>query len=312
MNKKIKIVIAGIGGVGGYFGGLLAKHFAGSDGVAVYFIARGEHLTQIRAKGLKVIKGADSFMAVPALATDNAAEIGIADYVIVCTKSFDLEHMIGQLKPCIGKATMILPLQNGVDSKERISSLLPGTNVLQGCVYIVSQVTEPGVVENSGKIQSLFFGIDNKSNDQLLLLEKLFKEAGVEATLSDSISSIVWEKFIFISPIATASSYFDCTIGKLMEENENTVIHLVEEVISIALAKGIELEKDIVEKTLRKIKSMPYDATTSLHRDYRNKRQHTELESLAGYVVRAGNQSKIPVPFFETAYKSLKIRNFVS
>ena len=50
MNPKIKIVIVGIGGVGGYFGGLLAQKYQDSDEVAVIFVARGEHLKQIQRK----------------------------------------------------------------------------------------------------------------------------------------------------------------------------------------------------------------------------------------------------------------------
>ena len=158
--EKTKVIVAGIGGVGGYFGGLLARHFYEHDRVAVYFLARGEHLRQIQSKGLKVIDGKQEFWARPTLATDNPQEIGKADYVIVCTKSYDLEAVIEQLKPAIGKETLILPLLNGVDSRERIKSLLPQNEVLHGCAYIVARLKQAGVVENSGNIQKIFFGLD--------------------------------------------------------------------------------------------------------------------------------------------------------
>ena len=89
--------IYGIGGVGGYFGGLLAKQFSESNEIEIYFLARGENLKQIQKNGLKVIKGDTQFIVKPKLATDNANEIGIADYIILCTKSYDLEKTIEQL-----------------------------------------------------------------------------------------------------------------------------------------------------------------------------------------------------------------------
>ncbi|MDO9254005.1 MAG: 2-dehydropantoate 2-reductase [Bacteroidales bacterium] len=230
MTKKNKIVIAGIGGVGGYFGGLLTNQYESSDAIEICFLARGEHLNKIRENGLKVIHGNAEFIARPAIATDNATEIGVADYILICTKSYDLDETIEQLKPCIGENTILLPLLNGVESVERIKKILPETTVLEGCVYIVSALKEAGVIENSGINQKVYFGPGNINNDKLLWLEKIMQEAGIEVTLSDSISTIVWEKFIFIASIATATSYFNCSIGKLLEENEETLVQLIEEV----------------------------------------------------------------------------------
>ncbi|MDP2386671.1 MAG: 2-dehydropantoate 2-reductase N-terminal domain-containing protein [Bacteroidota bacterium] len=117
---KAQIIIAGIGGVGGYFGGLLAKHYHDSKNVEIFFLARGQHLEEIKKSGLKVIKGDVEFIAKPTLATNNPSEIGIADLVIITTKTFDLETIIQQLQPCISQDTIILPLLHGVDSKQRI------------------------------------------------------------------------------------------------------------------------------------------------------------------------------------------------
>jgi 2-dehydropantoate 2-reductase len=305
MAKKIKIVVAGIGGVGGYFGGLLAKKYENSNSVEICFLARGEHLRKIRENGLKVIHGQDEFIAKPAIATDNANEIGIADYIMICIKSYDLDATIEQLKPCIGENTILQPLLNGVESVERIKKILPGTTVLEGCVYIVSSVKDAGVIENSGINQKLFFGTGNVNNDRLLRLEKIMLDAGIEATLSDSISTIIWEKFIFIASIATATSYFDCSIGKLLEENEETLVQLIEEVKLIALAKGITVKPDITAYIVNYNKLLPYEATSSMHRDFLNLKPKTEVESLTGYVVSLGEKYGIETPTFIKAYSKL-------
>ncbi len=304
MAKKIKIVIAGIGGVGGYFGGLLAKEYESSDSIEICFLVRGEHLNKIREKGLKVIHGATEFIAKPAIATDNANDIGIADYILICTKSYDLDATIEQLYPCIGENTILLPLLNGVESVDRIKKILPGTTVLEGCVYIVSAVKEAGVIENSGINQKLFFGPDSNDN-RLQWLEKTMLNAGIEATLSDSISTIVWEKFIFIASIATATSYYNCNIGKLIEDNEETLVQLIEEVKSIALGKGISFNPNITANIVNYNKLLSNNSTSSMHRDYQNLKQKTEVETLTGYVVRAGQELKVETPAFTRAYNYL-------
>lgn len=307
MNEKIKIIVAGIGGVGGYFGGLLAKHFEGSSDAEIHFLARGQHLERIRNSGLKVLKGNDMFIAKPKLATDNSTEIGAADLIIICTKSYDLKSVTEQIKPCLGSETFVLPLLNGVENSETIKNILPGSTVLRGCVYVISHIKEAGVIENAGNIQKLYFGLDGLINDKLLLFEKLLRQAGIEATLSENISSLVWEKFHLVGANSTATSYFDCTTGEILADKTKTefLFSLLEEVNKVALAKGVRLDKDIVSETMAKLRALPFENTSSMHRDFKSAKGKTELETITGYVIRSGRQLNVPTPTFETAYNKL-------
>ena len=307
---KTKIVIAGIGAVGGYFGGVLAKHYETNKEIEINFLARGNHLHKIQQNGLKVVKGVDSFFAYPKIASNNSVEFGLADYIIVACKSYDLENLIEQLKPCIDQNTIILPLLNGVDSQSRIQKILPNNLVLAGCVYIVARLQEAGIVENIGNIQTLLFGIDSQTNERLNHLLTIFEEAKIEASLSTNISNILWEKFIFISPTATATSYFNESIGQCLNDGEklSMIMELIEEVKLIANAHGIKVSDDITQKALNKLKSMPFDATSSMHSDYKNNKPQTELSSLTGYVVAEGKKFNISTPVYEKMYKELIAR----
>lgn len=304
---ETKILIAGIGGVGGYFGGLLAKQFYGSSDTEIFFLARGEHLIEIQNNGLKVIKQGIEFIAKPTFATDRPAEIGIVNVIVVCTKSYDLEKTIEQLQPCINNNTIILPLLNGVDARKRIGNILPNNLVLDGCVYIVSRLTEAGKIENTGNIQLLYLGLDNFENEKLFLLEHLFKKAQIEATLSKKIASIIWEKFIFISPTATATSYFDANIGTLLADTEKlkTLTNLIEEVANLAKAKQIAISDNIIKETIDRLKALPFNATSSMHTDFQNKKDNTELEALTGYVVSEGQKYKVATKTFEQLFNWL-------
>ncbi len=310
MMTKTKISIAGIGGVGGYFGGLLANHFYEHQNVEINFFVRGEHLKEIQANGLKVIKGESEFIAKPTLATDNPAEIGISDFILISTKSYDLEAVVEQLRPCINRDTIILPLLNGVDSKERIQGIFPDNMVLDGCVYIVSRLKQAGVIENSGNIQTLYFGLDNVVHDKLLLLENLLKKANIEASLSDNIATIIWEKFIFVSPTATATSFFDACIGELIADTEKreATISLIEEVKQIAKVKRIKVSVDSTEKTLAKLKALPFETTSSMHTDFKNNKPNTELETLTAYVVNEGRKYNLETPTYTKMHEELKKR----
>lgn len=306
--KRTKIIIAGIGGVGGYFGGLLAKRFRDEEKVEVNFVARGHHLDEIKKNGLKVIKGKNEFIAKPNIITNNPTEIGIADLIIICTKSCDLENIIEQLRPCVHKETIILPLLNGVDNKEKIKTIFPNTIILDGCVYIVSRLKQAGIIENSGNIQTLYFGLDNFTSDKLLLFENIFREANIEVTLSQNISTIIWEKFIFVSPTATATTYYDQCIGNVISDIESfeTTMALIEEVKQIATANTIKVSENITEKTLNKLKALPFETTSSMHTDFKNKKSNNELQSLTGYVVSEGQKNNIATPTYSKLYEELK------
>lgn len=303
-----KIIVAGIGGVGGYFGGLLAKHFYRNEKVKLFFFARGNHLNAIKQNGLLVIHGENEFIANPDIATDDAREIGIVDLIIISTKSYDLDSVIQQLKPCINEDTILLPLLNGVDSKERIQNVFSKNIVLNGCVYIVSRLKQFGVVENIGNIQNLYFGLDDFTNDKLRFFERLFIEANVEATYSGNISKAIWEKFIFLSPIATATSFYNKCIGEVLEDKESfeVLIELIEEVKLLAKAKQIIVSDNIMELTLKKLNALPFETTSSMHSDFKSKKQNTELKSLTGFVLEEGKKYSIDTPHYKKAYSELK------
>ncbi|MCE5331444.1 MAG: 2-dehydropantoate 2-reductase [Bacteroidales bacterium] len=303
---KTKIVIVGLGGVGGYYGGLLAKQYAGHPEIEIYFVARGAHLQKVKENGLTVITETETFVARPTLATDNVLEIGTADYVILCTKSYDLHATIEQIKPCVGNETVILPLLNGADISERIRTLLPGTEVWNGCVYIVGRLNEPGVVESSGGLHDLFFGYEDQTSKRLLFMEKLMKDAGIKAFFSENIRMNIWRKFIFISTTASLTSYFNVGFRDLLtdEKRKATTIAFLNEVAAVAKAEGVVFDTDIVDTAVHHIERLPFGATSSMHSDFKAGR-NTELDTLTKIVIDMGKKHGVATPTYEMVYKKL-------
>lgn len=306
---KAKIVILGLGGVGGYYGGMLSRKYRTDEDIDIYFVARGAHLEKIKQFGLTVKTETGTFVTYPTLATNNVEEIGVADYIIVTTKSYDLESTMEQIKPCVGKQTVILPLLNGVDITERIQKILPQAEVWQGCTYIVGRLIEPGVVESSGNIHLLYFGYNNKTTDRLLDFEKVLKEAGFDAHFAPNIMSVIWKKFFFISSTASLTSYFDVSFGALLEgERKETLVALLNELLVVAHAEGVEMDETVIDAVIRQLEELPYHTTSSMHSDFTAHR-NTELETLTGIVLRLAEKHNLELPVYTRVYEALKAKS---
>jgi 2-dehydropantoate 2-reductase len=306
---KTKIVIVGLGGVGGYFGGMLAKYFFNNPEVEIYFLARGEHLRKVQKNGLTLVTETETFVIHPTLATDDIREVGIANYVIMSPKSYDLNSTIEQIKPCIGIDTVILPLLNGIDNSQRIRKLLPETEVWDGCCYIVAKILEDGVVENVGVIHRIAFGYLNRTSDQLLAFEKLLKDAGIEIRFYDTILTEIWKKFFFISTSASLTSFFDVSYGELLTDRvrRQTLIDFSTELVQVAIAEGATIDNAQIEKLILHFEKLPVGTTTSMHRDFQAKK-NTEVDTLTGIVVELAHKHGIAVPLYSKVYNELKNR----
>ncbi|MDI6051124.1 2-dehydropantoate 2-reductase [Flavobacterium sp. XS2P24] len=303
---KTRIGILGLGGVGGYFGGLLAKAYFESDAIEIVFIARGETQKAIVQNGLKIIADTKELIVFPSLVSNNPDEIGKLDYLICATKTYDIETSFESIKNCIIKNTIILPLYNGVDATERIQILFPENTVLQGCVYIVSMIESPGIIKKIGLYEKLFFGSKNAPVSKLNELQSIFENANIESYLVENIEETVWEKFIFISALASATSYLNQNIGGILNYPENKAVYssLLNEITAVAFAKGLALPNDIVAQTIIKLEKTPKDATSSMHRDLLAGR-NTEVVSLTEYVVKEGLKYGVTTPIYKKILEKL-------
>ena len=297
---KTKIGILGLGGVGGYFGGLLAKAYYKSDDIEVIFIARGATQNAIADSGLKIVTDDTEMIVHPKLVSNNPDEIGVLDYLICATKSYDIEESLTSLKKCITPKTIILPLYNGVDAPERIQKIFPQNDVLLGCVYIISMIALPGTIRKIGFYEKLFFGLKTASVSKLNELQHIFKNAKIESYLVENIEETVWEKFIFISALASTTSYLNQNIGEVLSnaESKELYVQLLNEIDAVAKAKGLKLPKDIVEQTIIKLEKSPQEATSSMHRDVLAGK-NTEAISLTKFVVNEGIKYNVKTPFYD-------------
>ena len=302
----MRIGIIGIGGVGGFYGGKLAREFANSGKNEVIFICRGEHLTAIKRDGLKLFTKEGDYVVRPALATDDPQEAGIFDLVFFSVKSYHLEKAAQSFAANITKYTIVIPLLNGVDISERLSKILPAADILKGCVYISAAIEKPGVVRQTAGSCKLVFGTDGQSVKKYQHILDILVQAKINAEITDKISTALWTKFIMICPLAGLTSTTKKTFGAIMENAElkAKLKAMINEVRLIAAARKIYLPEDIIEQTLDKISSFAYDTKTSLQVDLERGRE-TEFDIFTAYITKSGKELSIPTPLHDEIYKEL-------
>ncbi len=307
--NKYRIAILGIGGVGGFLGGKLAAAYSNSSETEIIFIARGSNAQAIKENGLKLITAAGEMIVLPDNIVEDTNLNGEIDLLICCTKTYDLENSIRALSPAITPDTIILPLLNGVDSTETVQLLVPDAKVLQGCIYLVSKLIAPGIVQQRGEFYSLHFGGDKKLAAEMQKLQDIFEKASINAVLENSIHEKVWSKFSFISPIATYTSAYNISIGKILESNEqtNSLKKLMAELITVAKKLNINLPADSIEKNFLVMAKLPYETTSSMHADFANNKP-TELETLTGSVVGKATEQGIHLESYPEMYQLLRER----
>src|SRR6185295_18801825 len=256
----MRIVVYGTGGVGGYFGGRLAQ--AGED---VTFIARGEHLRAMQQSGLTVDGLDGNFTVNPVKATADPATVGHVDLIVVGVKAWQVKDAAYAMKPMVGPATTVLPLQNGVDAPKQLADVLGVKPVLGGLCRIVSFVSEPGHIKHVGFDPSITIGeLDNQPGQRLDRIHKTLINAGIKTSIADDFEVALWTKFLFIASFSGVGAMTGKAAGEL-RTNPETRAQLqtaMEEIYKLSRARNIRLPSDSVAKGIANVDRLPVDGTS--------------------------------------------------
>jgi 2-dehydropantoate 2-reductase len=300
----MKIMILGAGGVGGYLGARFLR--AGERDVTL--VARGAHLAKIRQKGLDVFDDGEHYTVHPAHAADDPAELGIFDLILVTLKDTDFENGMRLIRPNIAPHTVILPLLNGVEYRPRILKHYPQADVLEGCIYILSNILEPGVIRKKGKIFRLCWGKEDFDPTAYRPVAELFDRSLPRHKPTAQIAYEQWKKFLFISPMAVLSSCYGDPMDRIAREHTDELRKLIDEIAALAQAKGVSLTEQDVEATLEQASRVLPGAKTSMQLDI-ERGKPAEIEALAGYVVREGERLGSEVSSMRELYHCLRERS---
>ncbi|MBI2716653.1 MAG: 2-dehydropantoate 2-reductase [Rhizobiales bacterium] len=301
----MKIAAMAAGAVGGYFGARMAA--AGHD---VFFIARGAHRAAIEKNGLKVESVHGDLHLRNVNVTDDPTKVGPVDIVLFAVKLWDTEKAAEQARPLIGPHSRLITLQNGVDSVERIAPILGADQTVGGIAAIATVIDTPGVIKHTSSFAMMRFGrADKRADATLQAFADAGKAAKIDVAIADDIERERWQKFIFLTAMAGATSALRSSIGPIVADPELRAFfrQLMQEAFAIGKAKGVALDPGYIESRMDFVlnKVEPGMKASMAHDLERGNR--LELDWLAGKVREFGSALGIPTPASDTIYTVLKL-----
>ncbi len=301
-----RIAIVGVGGVGGYIGARLCHFRKIKKFYHIVFVQRGEGLNALKKNGITLVTDKNKYTSFPDMTTDDPSDLGVFSHVIFCVKSYQLEEALRLTRNNIDKNTVIIPLLNGIEVKKRIKNYYPFAKVMDGCIYVSSEIIYPGVIKQTGSAGYLYFGAQNSNESEHRVFLEIFKNARIKTVFEKNMERRIWEKFLLLCPFATLSSYYNCAAGDIAASDERIreFVSLMKEIICLAKAKGVVLSEKDIKTNLERFSYFSKDTKTSFQRDFESGKK-TEIDVLTGYVVEEAKKMNIESPLHVFFYEKL-------
>ena len=298
----MRIVVMGSGGLGGYFGGLLAQ-----SGADVTFVARGAHLQALQERGLTV-RSVNGDFTVPVQACADPRALPPAGLVLFCVKTYDAAAAAALLQPVVDAQTIVLTLQNGVDMAADLQTTFGRGTVLAGVTRIGSTLVAPGVIEQPTTDRLIEFGsLTGQQQEQVDRVQTLCTTAGMPTLVSPNIQRSLWEKLVFIAPFSGLSTLTRLTPAQLLAHEPTRALYrsVMQETAAVAQAAA-GVAPEIVERTMHYLDTAGDPGESSMAVDFQRQRR-IEVDAINGAVVRHGQRLGIPIPLNQMMYNTLVV-----
>jgi len=256
-ESRIKIVIAGAGGLGTFFGGRLSVH------ADVTLVARGERLESLRSQGVVIHIDGDCETSSPALVDSGSdadlATLAGADYVLFACKTQHTEELAQQLLPFIDNATQIVSLQNGVDNEIILEQQFGRPIIGAMTVRFGSHLNPAGEIEVIGELITRVGDYPTGLSARLKPLVKVLKLAGFDASAVADIRLESWKKMVIncaCNPIS-ALQFGDIQTLYKTPSSRWVMQNMMREAAAAAAADGVEITPGDLEQLSAALVAMP-------------------------------------------------------
>jgi len=305
----MKVCVVGAGAIGGLLGARLAD--AGHE---VSLVARGAHLAGIRAGGL-AIKDDAGVRSRVLPASDEPADFGPQDVVVVALKAYSIGPMLPRIARLLTPDTAVVTAINGIPwwyfcraggkfDGAPVECLDPGGAMVRaldpkhlvGCVVHGSaEVVAPGVVHHTSGGAFILGEIDGRVTSRVQALAAAIEATGLKAPVTARIRDDVWTKLIgntSYNPVAALT-------GALMNDiNANpALIELIRrmmlEGIAVAEAHGCRMTVTLDERfaLARKLGAVKVSMLQDLERG-----RPLEIDAIVTAVSELGRKVGVPTP----------------
>jgi len=296
----MRIMVVGVGALGSYFGGALAEQ--GHD--VTLLIRNKAHRDAIRAHGLVLQRdGVETRIPVAVVNAEEAEKAGIADIVIVFTKTGATRAALAAARPVIDADTRLVSVQNGLGNAAALAEFVPMEQVIYGTTMVPGDIVAPGVVSTISPHLTQFCpaGTDPDTARMAEQLAELLSGVGIETRVNPDVDRVIWAKVAFNCAMNSLCALLGRTPGPLLDSDEikALVLATIMEVCDVAAADGVEVDRDALRATIEMVHREHRDHKASMMVDVEN-RQRTEVDSLNGAVVALGSRHGVPTPRNET------------
>ena len=304
-----KIAVIGIGGVGGYIAGMLAKAYP-----HVTMVARGARGESISENGLVLHSDYKGEIVAKPERVASVREMGQQDYIFICVKNYSLEDVCENIRDMVTDDTVIIPVMNGVDPGEKIRSLIGRGMVVDSLIYTVAFANADFSISQQDTFTWLCIGIKNADQGQqekVTQVAEILKGADIDYKDDGDIEVEIWRKYILNCAFNVMTAFYDNTIGELRRDPVKAQQYetLVWEAASVGRAKGVALTDEHIQEVIHKFRHVHADnATSSLQRDFQICKKQTELETFSGYIVQEAKRLGVSIPLSEEMYQGLKAK----
>ena len=238
----MKIAVVGAGAMGSVYAGILGD--AGNEVWAVDVWA--EHVEAINRDGLTV-DGASGGRTVRIRATSDPGDVGVCDLVVIATKARDVEQAAERARPLLGPRTVVLPIQNGLGSADRIASVLGEEPVAIGVAGgFGASIVGPGHVHHNGWELVRLGERRGPATPRIHRVAEVWADAGFRVQAYDDVEQLVWEKLIFNVTFSGTCAVLERTIGEVLADPSAWQVASAcgSEAFAVARARGIALDFD--------------------------------------------------------------------
>jgi 2-dehydropantoate 2-reductase len=299
----MKILVIGAGAVGGYFGGRLAQ--AGRD---VTFLVRGRQADTIRRQGLQIVSPHGNATLHPTTLLANELS-GAFDLILLSVKGYGLEPAMDDFAPAVGKATMILPVLNGMRHIDLLIKRFGKDGVIGGACLVSSEVDKDGRIVQLTGTQRLVYGeLCGGISERMNHLDAVMQGSGFEARISPDITQEMWQKWIQLSSLGALTCLMRGTVGEVeaVPGGADTAKQILLESSSIATACGHPPREDFLSKARSTLTTRGSNLTSSMYRDL-VKGARVEADQIIGDLLDRGHRLGVATPLLQAAYINLKI-----
>ena len=309
MKRKIEMIkTVGIIGAGSVGSALMYEMYK-RDPENVYLLATGARAERLISKGISV----NNEVFTPKVYSDPSQGISI-DLLILAAKTYSMDSVIEDIRPLINKDTILLPIENGITTSTRLEKEFPENRVFYGVVLRTDahRMSRRVYYTTLGEMQ-IGYAENRDPKPEVIEAYERLKELGINVKVYEDMRRAKWRKWMLNTGASQTAVEVqaECGFFGQVEEVRALMKMLMDEILEIAWAEGVDLNEDDRDEIIEILVNFPPDKKMSMLQDYEAGRP-IEIDEYAGEVVRLGKKHGIPTPANEILYLAITARQKIS